>query len=103
MQFLPFPLQSIPGVAGEPTHASLLLTEVRPCRWYGDGEPSLCFVERKTHGEGWKGEESVKERFTLKENQIVPFMTGDLTLEEATEQLRKKVHLSHPVPPKVYD
>jgi len=59
-------------------------------RWYGDGEPSLCFVERKTHREGWKGEESVKERFTLKENQIVPFMTGDLTLEEATAQLRNK-------------
>lgn len=48
-------------------------------------------MERKTHREGWKGEESVKERFTLKENQIVPFMTGDLTLEEATAQLRNKV------------
>lgn len=59
-------------------------------RWYGDGEPSLCFVERKTHRESWKGEESVKERFTLKENQMVPFLTGDLTLEDASTQLRQK-------------
>jgi SPX domain protein involved in polyphosphate accumulation len=71
-------------------------------RWYGDGEPSLCFVERKTHREGWKGEESVKERFTLKEDQIVPFMTGELTLEEAVTQLRQKVSsaTSFQVPPR---
>jgi hypothetical protein len=35
--------------------------------WYGPGEPKLCFIERKTHRESWKGEKSVKERFTLPE------------------------------------
>ena len=48
-------------------------------------------MERKTHRESWKGEESVKERFTLKEAQVVPFLTGELKLEDAAEQLRKKV------------
>ena len=48
-------------------------------------------MERKTHRESWKGEESVKERFTLKEAQMVPFLTGDLTLQDAASQLRNKV------------
>jgi SPX domain protein involved in polyphosphate accumulation len=30
------------------------------------------FLERKTHRESWKGEESVKERFTLKEDKVRP-------------------------------
>jgi SPX domain protein involved in polyphosphate accumulation len=34
-------------------------------RWYGAGEPSLVFCERKTHREKWTGEVSVKERFTV--------------------------------------
>ena len=66
------------------------------CRWYGDGEPSLCFVERKTHRESWKGEESVKERFTLKEEQVVPFLTAQLKLEDAVQQLKSKVSLETP-------
>jgi SPX domain protein involved in polyphosphate accumulation len=35
-------------------------------RWYGPGDPSLVFVERKTHNEKWTGEVSVKERFTVR-------------------------------------
>lgn len=35
-------------------------------RWYGAGDPSLVFVERKTHREKWTGEVSVKERFTVR-------------------------------------
>ena len=54
-------------------------------------------MERKTHRESWKGEESVKERFTLKENQMVPFLTGDLTLEDAAAQLRQKVAVLLPL------
>ena len=38
--------------------------------WYGPGEPRLCFIERKTHRESWKGEKSVKERFTLPEPKV---------------------------------
>lgn len=39
-------------------------------RWYGPGPPKTCFVERKTHRDSWKGERSVKERFTLQEEQV---------------------------------
>jgi SPX domain protein involved in polyphosphate accumulation len=35
-------------------------------RWYGPGDPSLVFVERKTHNEKWTGEISVKERFVVR-------------------------------------
>lgn len=35
-------------------------------------------MERKTHKESWKGEESVKERFLLREDKVVPFIDGEL-------------------------
>jgi SPX domain protein involved in polyphosphate accumulation len=59
-------------------------------RWYGEGAPKLCFVERKTHRESWKGEESVKERFTLPEPCVVPFLEGKYTVEDAAADLRAK-------------
>ena len=34
-------------------------------RWYGANEPSIVFVERKTHRDSWTGEVSVKERFIV--------------------------------------
>jgi SPX domain protein involved in polyphosphate accumulation len=34
-------------------------------RWYGPGEPTTVFVERKTHNESWTGDVSVKERFIV--------------------------------------
>lgn len=40
------------------------------CSWYGPGDPKLCFIERKTHRDSWKGEKSVKERFTLPEHKV---------------------------------
>lgn len=60
-------------------------------RWYGPNEPNLVFVERKTHRESWKGEESVKERFVLPEDKTVPFLEGEYTLQQAVAELRKKV------------
>jgi SPX domain protein involved in polyphosphate accumulation len=48
-------------------------------------------VERKTHRESWKGEESVKERFTLPEDKMVPYLEGEYTLEQAQADLKKKV------------
>lgn len=60
-------------------------------RWYGSGEPKLCFVERKTHRESWKGEESVKERFTLPEPKVVPYLEGSYTVEQFQADLRAKV------------
>jgi len=57
-------------------------------RWYGEGQPRLAFVERKTHRESWKGEESVKERFTLAEPCVVPFLEGRYTPADAADDLR---------------
>ena len=48
-------------------------------------------MERKTHRESWKGEESVKERFTLPESRMVPFLEGEYTLERARADLAAKV------------
>lgn len=59
-------------------------------RWYGPGEPKLCFIERKTHRESWKGEKSVKERFTLPEPKVVPYLEGEYTLEQFKGDLRAK-------------
>ena len=61
------------------------------CRWYGDKDPpTTCFVERKTHRESWKGEESVKERFTLPEDKMVPYLEGEYTLQQAQRDLKAK-------------
>lgn len=46
------------------------------CR-YGNAPPGMVFVERKTHRESWKGEESVKERFVLAEDKVVDFLDGE--------------------------
>lgn len=59
-------------------------------RWYGEGAPKLAFMERKTHRESWKGEESVKERFTLPEPCVVPFLEGRYTVADAAADLRAK-------------
>uniref|UniRef100_A0A7S0WG32 SPX domain-containing protein n=1 Tax=Pyramimonas obovata TaxID=1411642 RepID=A0A7S0WG32_9CHLO len=52
-------------------------------RWYGTGSAKTVFVERKTHQDSWTGEVSVKERFTLEEKNVVPFLQGDYTVEMA--------------------
>lgn len=44
-------------------------------RWYGPGDPSTVFFERKTHRESWKGEESVKERFAIKHDKVGHLLT----------------------------
>lgn len=59
-------------------------------RWYGDKEPEVVFVERKTHKESWKGELSVKERFTLMPEQVVPFSEGTYTVDMAVDDLLKR-------------
>ncbi|KAF5830825.1 VTC domain-containing protein [Dunaliella salina] len=56
-------------------------------RWYGNQPPDYVFVERKTHKESWKGEESVKERFTISEDKVVPFIDGEYTVDEALEDM----------------
>jgi SPX domain protein involved in polyphosphate accumulation/uncharacterized membrane protein YidH (DUF202 family) len=62
-------------------------------RWYGPNDPkgkSTCFIERKTHRESWKGEKSVKERFTLAEELVVPYLEGEYTVEQYSEDLRTR-------------
>lgn len=34
-------------------------------------------MERKTHKESWKGEESVKERFLIAEQNVTAFIDGE--------------------------
>lgn len=45
-------------------------------RWYGTGEPTLVYVERKTHRDGWTGDESVKERFAIPPEQVPLLLRG---------------------------
>lgn len=45
-------------------------------RWYGTGEPTLVYVERKTHRDGWTGDESVKERFAILPDQVPHLLRG---------------------------
>ena len=57
-------------------------------RWYGSKPPKTVFVERKTHRDSWTGEASVKERFTLDETQVVPFLIGQYSLGDHAEAMR---------------
>ena len=66
------------------------------CCRYGSGDPKIVFVERKTHRESWKGEESVKERIVLAEENVVPFLEQAYTIEQAEADLRAKVCSNYP-------
>jgi hypothetical protein len=58
-------------------------------RWYGS-EPGLVFVERKTHRESWTGQLSVKERFAIREDQVLPLLHGRFDVEAEIAKLRSK-------------
>lgn len=59
-------------------------------RWYATEFPELVFVERKTHHDSWTGKVSVKERFTLRESQVMPFLEGTYTLEDKIKEMKQK-------------
>ncbi|GBG26005.1 Vacuolar transporter chaperone 4 [Hondaea fermentalgiana] len=59
-------------------------------RWYATPEPDLVFVERKTHRDSWTGDVSVKERFTLREHEVMPFLRGEFTVDDKMAQMRAK-------------
>jgi SPX domain protein involved in polyphosphate accumulation len=59
-------------------------------RWYGTGTPDVIFVERKTHRDSWTGEVSVKERFIIKESQVLPLLQGTFDLDGEIAKLKKK-------------
>ena len=57
------------------------------------------FVERKTHRESWKGEESVKDRITLPKGKIVEFLDGTYTLDMAMREGKVSGPSTAPTPP----
>lgn len=57
-------------------------------RWYGTGEPTLVFVERKTHRDSWTGDESVKERFVISPEQVPALMSGEFDADAYEEASR---------------
>ena len=59
-------------------------------RWYDVGEPDIVFVERKTHRESWCGEVSVKERFALHVDDVVPFLRGEHRVESVAAAMREQ-------------
>lgn len=59
-------------------------------RWYGNKSPETVFVERKTHREKWMGEMSVKERFTIREGQVMDLLQERFSIEQEVQQLQAK-------------
>jgi hypothetical protein len=59
-------------------------------RWYGTGIPELVFVERKTHRESWCGEVSVKERFTVPENQVPLLIANEFDIRAEIAKMKSK-------------
>lgn len=67
------------------------------CRWYGenDGDPyKEIFIERKTHHEGWSGDNSAKERFSLPQKRVFDFLKGKVDIDEWAENLAASRGLS---------
>jgi len=56
-------------------------------RWYGAGDPSIVFVERKTHRDKWTGEVSVKERFMVKEKEVQQVMNNTYPIAKKKDQM----------------
>ena len=50
-------------------------------RYYGENMDTL-FIERKVHHEDWTMKDSSKDRFTLDSQKIMPYLRGDLQIED---------------------
>lgn len=59
-------------------------------RWYGTKPADTVYVERKTHREKWMGEMSLKERFTVKEPQVMDLLKGTFDVQAEVDRLRAK-------------
>lgn len=59
-------------------------------RWYGASDPSIVFVERKTHRDKWIGEVSVKERFIVKEKEVQQVLTNTYPIKHKKEKMIKE-------------
>mmetsp|Transcript_22465 Transcript_22465/g.53899 ORF Transcript_22465/g.53899 Transcript_22465/m.53899 type:complete len:971 (+) Transcript_22465:80-2992(+) len=58
-------------------------------RWYGT-EIKNVYVERKTHLDSWTGNVSVKERFSLEPEQVVPYLNGSYKVNEFADDMKRK-------------
>ena len=59
-------------------------------RWYGTGLPKKVFVERKTHRESWCGDISVKERFMVDEDQVIPMLEGQYDIQAELKKMKAR-------------
>lgn len=59
-------------------------------RWYATGDPSLVFIERKTHRDKWTGESSVKERFIVPAKDVPKVMDGTYPIAEVKKAMLAK-------------
>jgi len=58
---------------------------------YGTGTPEIVFVERKTHKEGWTGDISVKERFSLENEEMVrEIFNGGYNVHKEMDSMKKR-------------
>ncbi|KAG0181918.1 vacuolar transporter chaperone [Apophysomyces sp. BC1021] len=57
-------------------------------RWYGPMTSKSIFIERKTHHASWNNGVSVKDRFRLDYEDVQPFITGELSVDEYVNRLR---------------
>eukprot|EP00538_Stauroneis_constricta_P006375 CAMPEP_0119570346 /NCGR_PEP_ID=MMETSP1352-20130426/43566_1 /TAXON_ID=265584 /ORGANISM="Stauroneis constricta, Strain CCMP1120" /LENGTH=715 /DNA_ID=CAMNT_0007620013 /DNA_START=77 /DNA_END=2224 /DNA_ORIENTATION=+ len=59
-------------------------------RWYGVGEPTTVFVERKTHNDKWTGEVSVKERFMITDAEVQQVMKNTYPIAQKKQEMLAK-------------
>jgi len=59
-------------------------------RWYGTGEPTNVFVERKTHRDKWMGDVSVKERFLINEPEVQQVMTDTYPIHKKKKEMKSQ-------------
>lgn len=59
-------------------------------RWYGNGDPSTVFVERKTHRDTWTGETSVKERFIIDESEVKAVLNDEYPVAQRRKEMLAK-------------
>lgn len=59
-------------------------------RWYGTGDPTDVFVERKTHRDKWMGDVSVKERFLVKESEVQQVLTDTYPIRQNKKKMRNQ-------------
>lgn len=50
-------------------------------RWFGSPDPKIVWLERKTHRESWRGDETIRDSCPLRDDKVVDFLEGDYSPE----------------------